>query len=120
MKLTQFIRGWVNYFVMADMKQLLRSTDEWLRRRIRAIYWKQWKKVKTKYRMIRKFGLPEWKVHEMANCRKGIWRSTMMLNSVLTNKIIASFGYLTMTDYYLKVCENKLKNRHVPNGMHAT
>ena len=69
--------------------------------------------------MIRKFGLPEWKVHDMANCRKGIWRSTMMLNSVLTNKIIASFGYLTMTDYYLKVCENKLKNRHVPNGMHG-
>lgn len=85
-KLTQFIRGWVNYFAMADMKQLLRITDEWLRRGIRAIYWKQWKKIKTRYRMIRKFGLPEWKVHEMANCRKGIWRSAIMLNSVLTNK----------------------------------
>jgi RNA-directed DNA polymerase len=31
LKLTQFIRGWVNYFALADMKQLLRSTDEWLR-----------------------------------------------------------------------------------------
>ena len=105
-KLTQFIRGWVNYFAMADMKQLLRSTDEWLRRRIRAIYWKQWKKIKTRYRMIRKFGLPEWKVHEMANCRKGIWRSAIMLNSVLTNKVIDSLGYISMADYYLKICEN--------------
>ena len=67
LKLTQFIRGWVNYFGMADMKQLLKSKDEWLRRRIRAIYWKQWKKIKTRYQMIRKFGMPEWKVHEMAN-----------------------------------------------------
>jgi len=103
LKLTQFIRGWVNYFSLADMKDLLRRTDEWLRRKIRAVYWKQWKKIKTRYRMIRKFGLPEWKVHEMANCRKGIWRASVMLNSVLTNKEIASLGYLSLTDYYLKI-----------------
>lgn len=106
MKLTQFIRGWVNYFAMADMKTLLITTDEWLRRRLRAIYWKQWKKVKTRYRMINKFGMPKWKVREMASCRKGIWRAAFMLNSVLTNKVIASLGYISMTDYYLKVCEN--------------
>lgn len=106
LKLAQFIRGWVNYFAMADMKQLLRSTDEWLRRKIRAIYWKQWKKIKTRYRMIKKFGVPDWKVHELANCRKGIWRSAIMLNSVLTNKVIASLGYMSMTGYYLKICEN--------------
>ena len=56
--------------------------------------------------MIAKFGIPEWKVHEMANCRKGIWRAAFMLNSVLTKKIIASLGFMTMTDYYLKVCVN--------------
>jgi group II intron reverse transcriptase/maturase len=106
LKLTQFIRGWVNYFSLADMKQLLRNTDEWLRRKIRAIYWKQWKKIKTRYHMIKKFGMPEWKVHEFANCRKGIWRSAIMLKNVLTNKVIASLGYISMTDYYLKIGEN--------------
>ena len=106
MKLTQFVRGWVNYFSLADMKGLIEKTDEWLRHKIRAVYWKQWKKVKTKYRMIKKYGLPKWKVHEMANCRKGIWRSAIMLNSVLTKQEIASLGYISMTDYYLKVSEN--------------
>ena len=105
-KLTQFIRGWVNYFSLANMKKLLKNTDEWLRRKIRAVYWKQWKRIKTRYRMVQKFGLPEWKVHELANCRKGIWRSAIMLNSVLTNKEIARRGYISMTDYYLKICEN--------------
>ena len=105
-KLTQFIRGWINYFSLADMKSLLKNMDEWLRRKIRAVYWKQWKKVKTRYKMIRKFGLPEWKVHQFANCRKGIWRASRMLNNVLTNKEIASLGYISMTDYYLKICEN--------------
>lgn len=106
MKLEQFIRGWVNYFGLGDMKAILQETDEWLRRRIRAIYWKQWKKIKTRYRMIKKFGMPEWKVHELANCRKGIWRAAIMLNSVITNKTIVSQGYMSMTDYYLKICEN--------------
>jgi RNA-directed DNA polymerase len=106
LKLTQFIRGWVNYFALADMKRLLSDTDEWLRRKIRAIYWKQWKKIKTRYRIIKKFGMPEWKVHELSNCRKGIWRSAIILNSVLTNKTIANLGYMSMADYYLKICEN--------------
>ena len=84
MKLAQFIRGWVNYFKLADMKSLLMRTDEWLRGKIRAIYWVQWKKISTKYRMIEKYGTPIWEVHHMANCRKGTWRSALMLNSVLT------------------------------------
>ena len=42
-QLEEFIRGWINYYAMADMKQLMIRTDEWLRRRIRTIYWKQWK-----------------------------------------------------------------------------
>jgi hypothetical protein len=105
-KLAQFIRGWVNYFSMADMKTLLKETDEWLRRRIRAIYWKQWKKVRTRYSMMRKYGIPEERIHGMANCRKGTWRAAFMLNSVLTNKEVTNLGFMTMTDYYLKVCVN--------------
>lgn len=103
LRLKQFIIGWVNYFKLADMKKLLLQTDEWLRRKIRAILWKQWKKVKTRYRMISTYGIPKWKVKEMANCRKGIWRASIMLNSVLTNKEIASQGYMNLTDYYLKL-----------------
>lgn len=106
LKLKQYIIGWLNYYRLADMKGILKRTDEWLRRRIRAIYWKQWKRVKTRYKMIRKYNLPLWKVHEMANCRKGTWRSTIMLNSVLTNKEIVNLGYMTMTHYYLEICEN--------------
>ena len=105
-KLAEFVRGWINYFSMADMKVLMGEVDEWLRRKIRTIYWKQWKRVKTKYRMLSALKLPEWKVHELANCRKGYWRAAKVLNSVLTKKIIARLGYISMSDYYLKICEN--------------
>ena len=105
-KLAQFIRGWVNYFSLADMKELLDKTDKWLRRRIRAIYWKQWKRVKTRYSMIEKYGISERRICQMANCRKGSWCAALMLNTVLTKKEIASQGFMTMTDYYLKICVN--------------
>ena len=91
----------------ADMKSLMETTDEWLRHRIRAVYWKQWKRVRTRYKMLRALHLPEWKVHEMANCRKGTWRAAEMLNSVLTKTIIVDrLGYPSMTAHYLKVRVN--------------
>ena len=105
-KLNTFIKGWVNYFKMADMKYLLMETDEWLRRRIRAIYWKQWKRVRTRIRKLRALNLPDWVVFEIANCRKGIWRASMVLNRALTNKELANQGYLSLTGYYMQVREN--------------
>lgn len=108
LKLKQFIIGWVNYFSYADMKSLLKRTDEWLRRRIRQIYWKQWKKVKTRYKMLKHFGINKYKAWEFANTRKSYWRisKSPILSRSLDNKTIASLGYITLTDYYLKVCEN--------------
>jgi hypothetical protein len=105
-KYQQFVRGWINYFKLADMKGILQKVDEWARRRIRAVYWKQWKKIRTKYRMLRALKLEHWKAMELANSRKGYWRMASVLNSVLTNKIIAKLGYTSLLDYYLIVCEN--------------
>ena len=105
-KLREYVRGWMNYYRFADMKRLMGKTDEWLRRRIRAVYWKQWKKVRTRYRIFRALHMEEWKVHVLANCRKGTWRAAGMLNSVLTKEILARLGYPSMLNQYLKVCEN--------------
>ena len=105
-KYQQYVSGWVNYFKLADMKKLLGETDEWARRRIRAAYWKQWKRIKTKYRMLKALGLEHWRAMELANSRKGYWRMAQVLNQIFSNKIIAKLGYTSMLDYYLTVCEN--------------
>ena len=106
-KLREYTTGWINYFKYADMKSLMKETDEWLRHRIRAVYWKQWKNVRTRYKMLRALHLPEWKVHEMANCRKGTWRAASMLNSALTKTIIVDkLGYPSMSAHYLEVRVN--------------
>ena len=105
-KLGEYIRGWMNHFWRADMRKLMTETDEWMRRRIRAVIWRQWKRVRTRYRMLRMLHVEEWRVHEMANCRKGPWRAAMMLNSVITKERLAKAGYLSLLSQYLKAYEN--------------
>jgi len=70
-KLRQVIVGWVNYFKLADMKRTLKTLDEWLRRRIRLCYWKQWKRFKTKHDNLKRLDINEYKAWEYANTRKG-------------------------------------------------
>ena len=105
-KYQEYVRGWVNYFKLADMRKLLIETDKWARRRIRAVYWKQWKRVRTRYRILRKLKLEHWRAMELANSRCGYWRMAEVLNTVITKKIIAKLGYTAMLDYYLIVSEN--------------
>ena len=108
LKLTQYIRGWVNYFGVADMKNLLQTTDEWLRHKIRAIYWKQWKKVKTKYKELKKLGVENEKAWICANMRNGNWFCSgyFVLQTAFNNKKLRELGYPTFTEFYLKICEN--------------
>ena len=63
-KLRQCIVGWVNYFGMADMKAIAKALDEWLRRRIRMCFWKQWKKIRTKHDNLVKLGIGKQKAWE--------------------------------------------------------
>jgi len=44
-RLNSIVRGWMNYFKLADAKKLLEGLDEWIRRRIRMVTWKRWKRT---------------------------------------------------------------------------
>ena len=107
-KLKRYIRGWINYFKIADMKALLKQTDEWMRRRIRMVYWKQWKRVRTRFKMLKQFGINKYKAWEFANTRKGHWRisNSPILSHSLDNNTLANLGFLFLFDYYDKVCVN--------------
>src|SRR5574344_658923 len=73
-KLKEYIKGWVGYYHLANMKRLLLETDEWLRRRIRMCIWKAWKKVKTKVANLIRCGINKYQAYEWGNTRKGYWR----------------------------------------------
>jgi RNA-directed DNA polymerase len=99
-RLNWLITGWVNYFRIADMKSLATKLDEWIRRRIRMCYWKQWKKIRTRYDNLKKLGIDKWKAWEWANTRKGCWRisNSFILSRTLTNKYLKDEGFLSLTE----------------------
>ena len=97
-KLRAFVKGWVNYFRDADMKKFVMETDKWLRRRIRQIYWKQWKKVDTKFRALRKLGIGREQAWMWANTRKAYWRvaNSYILALSLTNGFLERMGWISL------------------------
>lgn len=103
-RLNLYLNGWLGYFALADAKGILEELDGWLRHRLRACQWKQWKRVRTRYRELRRFHLPAWKVHELANTRKGPWRmASGPLNSVLTNAFWRSQGLISLVARYHEI-----------------
>jgi RNA-directed DNA polymerase len=103
--LRQYVTGWLNYFCLADMKKLLEGIDEWFRRRLRSLIWKQWKRIKTKLRNLIKLGIPKQKAWEYANTRKGYWRTadSPILHRSLTIDRLRQAGYIFFSDYYKTV-----------------
>ena len=104
MKLKQLIVGWVNYFKIGQMKTLCKELDEHLRFRLRMCIWKQWKKVKTRYKNLQKLGIPREKAWEWANTRKGyarVARSFILCRSI-TNERLKKFGLVSLLDQYQK------------------
>ena len=104
-KINQIIRGWIQYFKLANMKNHLKNLDEWLRRRIRMCAWKGWKKVKTKFTNLVKLGIGKFQACQWANTRRSYWRiaKSPVLNRALNNKRIAERGYISLVSYYNKV-----------------
>jgi len=101
-RLRRYIMGWINYFRIADMKRVLTETDKWMRRRIRMIYWKQWKRVRTRFKVLKTLGIQKQKAWEYANTRKGYWRisNSQILSGSLGNEVIKRLGFLFFSDYY--------------------
>ncbi|MDD2619359.1 MAG: group II intron reverse transcriptase/maturase [Syntrophomonadaceae bacterium] len=101
LKLKQFITGWVNYFKLADMKKILQTTDKWLRRRIRMYIWKRWKRIRTRYAMLKKLGLDHNTSYKFACTRKGYWRiaNSQILKFTVTDARLRQAGYTFFWEY---------------------
>lgn len=104
-KLNQVIRGWINYFKIADMKTIMTRISEHLRHRLRMCIWKYWKKPKTKYKALRKLGISEYESYMVANTRRGYYwvASTAVLHMAISNERLKQKGLVFPLDYYLKV-----------------
>ncbi|WP_317624106.1 group II intron maturase-specific domain-containing protein, partial [Salipaludibacillus neizhouensis] len=107
-EINEVTTGWINYYGISYMKNYIRTIDQWIRRRIRQIIWKRWKKVKTKYKSLIKLKVPKQKAWEWANTRKGYWRiaCSFILHQAITNKILEGIGLKNLNHIFEKAHSN--------------
>jgi len=102
-ELRRYVVGWLNYFHPSDTYSALLELDEWLRRRVRLYYWKQWKQPRTRRRHLIALGIPPDEVHLATRSRKGYWR--MSANSIvqraLTNRRLHEQGVPDMRTLWI-------------------
>jgi group II intron reverse transcriptase/maturase len=101
-KLNRYLIGWLGYYELAETPSIFKEQDQWIRRRLRMIRWKEWKKIKTKYRNLKKYGVKENKAWEWANTRKGYWRiaSSPILHKALGNQYWNTQGLKSLYERY--------------------
>ncbi|WP_304511988.1 group II intron maturase-specific domain-containing protein, partial [Aquibacillus saliphilus] len=93
-EINEVTTGWINYYGISYMKSYIHGINKWIKRRIRQIIWKRWKKVRTRYRSLIKLKIPKQKAWEWANTRKGYWHiaCSHILHRAIKNEILEKVG----------------------------
>lgn len=96
-----YLRGWLQYFRLAETPSIYRDLDGWVLRRLRLCQWKQWKRPRTRLRKLRALALKEWHALELAYCRKGYWRmSSGPLNSAMPRRYWIGRGFTGLSERF--------------------
>lgn len=91
-------RGWSNYFDLDQRKRTFRDLDGWIRRRVRALLWRQWKRLRTRSRKLISLGLSVATAKKYAYSSKGPWRMarTYGMQKTVSNQVLEDMGYISM------------------------
>lgn len=101
-ELNRYLVGWLGYYQLAETPSIFKTLDSWIRRRLRMIRWKEWKKVKTKHKNLMRLGIKRDKAWEWANTRKAYWRiaNSPILHMTLGDKYWIHQGLKSLFNRY--------------------
>ena len=102
-ELRNYVHGWLHYFSLSHTYSALLELDEWVRRRVRLYYWKQWKRPGTRRRHLLALGIPPEEVHMATRSRKGYWRMSgnSIVQRALTNAWLHEQGVPDMRTLWI-------------------
>lgn len=97
-ELTKYLRGWVNYFRLSQVKIAFEALDQWIRRKLRSILWRQWKKPRTRVRKLIERGIEKARAITSANNGRGPWwnAGASHMNAAITAKWLEQQGLMSL------------------------
>jgi group II intron reverse transcriptase/maturase len=104
-RLNQVLRGWINYFKLANMYGKLTDIDVWVRRRLRSCIWHDWKKPDRKMKNLIRLGVNPGIAYAWSRTRMGGWAvaCSPILGTTITLDRLGKRGYVPLLSYYLQV-----------------
>ena len=96
--LNPFLRGWANYYRLCKVKTMAEELDSWLRRRLRLIIWRQWKRPYTRYKRFITAGLDQERALQSAFNERGPWWNSggSHMNQAFTNSFFSNLGLVSL------------------------
>lgn len=97
-EVTLFLRGWLGYFRLSQVKRVFEELDGWIRRKLRRILWKQWKKPATRAKKLIQLGIGRVRAYESAYNGRGPWwnAGASHMNAAIPAKWLSSLGLLSL------------------------
>ncbi len=96
--LSTFLRGWHGYFGYCETPTVLKALDSWVRRRLRCIYWKQWKTYKRRKQELKVRGISEEAAQTAAWSAHGPWEMSHIppVRMALNNSYLQRLGLYSL------------------------
>lgn len=104
-ELRRYVVGWLNYYKLSCTYTVIKRLAEWVRRRVRLYYWKQWKQPRTRRRNLIALGIDPAEVHRASRSRKGYWRMSQMqlVRHALNNRWLEEQGVPDIRAIWIKL-----------------
>jgi RNA-directed DNA polymerase len=104
-ELRLYVTGWLNYFGMSHTYKVVLELADWVRRRVRLYYWKQWKQPRTRRRHLIALGANPAEVKMATRSRKGYWRmsSNRIVQQALSNRWLEEQGVPDMRTLWIRL-----------------
>lgn len=99
------LTGWMKYYSLAQVRAVFERLDEWIRRRLRVILWRQWKRPRTRKKRLMARGLPEEQAWKSANNGRGPWwnAGAAHMNLAFSKHFFDRLGLVSLLDRHLAI-----------------
>ena len=115
-ELAPILRGWVGYFQLSEVRRAFEDLDQWIRRHLRCILWRQWKRPRVRIKKLRHYGLDADRAAASANNGRGPWwnAGASHMNQAIPTAYLRRLGLLSLLEEHQRLKSSKV-NRRIRN-----
>jgi hypothetical protein len=121
-ELKRYAVGWMNYFGLSQAYRVIPELDQWVRRRVRMYYWKQWKRARTRRRRLIRLGIHPAEVYKATRAHRGYWfmAGTSIVQRALDNRWLTERGVPSLKEQWVELHYGQRNRQFCPEAVNLT